>query len=93
VLNFTTRREEHTLSRVEVGHTRIPADDRNESKSNTPEFLVEVCCVKCKMYSVASPELTAIARRKGRYCLGTAATGRYAHPPSDNSTLQRESTE
>jgi hypothetical protein len=39
-VNFTTRREEHTLSGVEVGQIRIPADDRKESNSNTPEFLV-----------------------------------------------------
>jgi len=30
-VNFTTRREEHTVSGVEVGHIRISADDRNES--------------------------------------------------------------
>jgi hypothetical protein len=30
----------------------MTADDRNESNSSTPEFLVEFCCVKCTLYSV-----------------------------------------
>ena len=66
-VNFTTRREEHTVSGVEVGHKRNPADDRNEiklkySRISSRGLLRQIQNVQRRK----SPKLRAVARRKGR---------------------------